>query len=81
MPMKTIHSPAYRALIRGLRERRVELGLNQSQVAARLGHGRTWLQKVEAMDLAIDVIQTVDLLKALHIPLDAALELLQKDAP
>jgi transcriptional regulator with XRE-family HTH domain len=83
MPKKTIHSAAYRRLTRLLRDRRVELGMTQSQVAAKLGRSRSWLQKVEGAkpDRRLDFLQTVDLLRVLKIELDEAERLVMEKAP
>jgi transcriptional regulator with XRE-family HTH domain len=80
MPIKTIHAKAYRALITRLRERRIELGLTQRDVATKTGHSRTWLQKIESAELRLDVLQTFDLLKVLEIELEEVVDLLQKEA-
>ena len=42
MNTKTIYHPAYEALVRILRTRRIELGLPQEAVANKLGVARTW---------------------------------------
>jgi transcriptional regulator with XRE-family HTH domain len=81
MPIKTIHSKAYRALIRRLRERRIELGLTQLDVATKVNHSRTWLQKVESAELRIDFLQTIDLLRLLKIDVDDAVRLVEEGAP
>lgn len=64
---KTIHHPAYVAMIQRLRERRIELGLTQRQVASKLGVPRTWVNKVEKLDRRLDFIETLDLLRAYKI--------------
>ena len=81
VPIKTIYADNYRALIRRLRERRIELGLTQEQLAAKVGRGRTWLQKVEAAERRLDVLQTIDLLRVLKIEVDDAVRLVDEKAP
>lgn len=66
---KTIHHPAYVAMIQRLRERRIELGLTQRQVASKLGVPRTWVNKVEAYERRLDFIETVDLCRLYRIKL------------
>ncbi len=56
---KTIYDPAYRGLIRRLREQRRKLGLSQHQAAQRLAVGRTWLTRVEQCEIRLDVIQAI----------------------
>ncbi len=81
MPIKTIYAKTYRALIRRLRERRIELGLTQLDVAAKMGHGRTWLQKIETAERRLDFLQTIDLLRVLKIEVDDAVRLVEEKAP
>jgi transcriptional regulator with XRE-family HTH domain len=66
---KTIHHPAYVAMIQRLRARRIELGLTQEAVAARMGVHRTWVNKVEAYERRLDFIETVDLCRLYRIKL------------
>ena len=81
MTAKTIYAHGYRELIKRLRARRVELGLTQAQLAARVGRGRTWLQKVEAAERRLDFLQTVDLLRALDMKVDEVADLVTEKAP
>lgn len=81
MVVKTIYADGYRALLKRLRARRVELGLTQQQLAAKVGRSRTWLQKAEAAERRLDFLQTVDLLRALDMKLDEVADLVTKEAP
>jgi transcriptional regulator with XRE-family HTH domain len=78
---KTIYADGYRALIRRLRERRVELGLTQEQLAARVGRGRTWLQKVEAAERKLDVRLAVLVIRALGLKLEELADLVAEKSP
>lgn len=81
MSTKTIYADGYRALIRRLRERRVELGLTQEQLAARVGRGRTWLQKVEAAERKLDVRLAVLVIRALGLKLEELADLVAEKSP
>jgi transcriptional regulator with XRE-family HTH domain len=69
---RIIYSKPYLALVRRMRARRLELGLSQAQLAAKVGRTGTWLQKCENLRRRIDFVETVDLLRALDIDLDDA---------
>jgi transcriptional regulator with XRE-family HTH domain len=66
---KTIHHPAYNAMIRYLCDRRRELGMTQEDVARKLGVSRTWVGKVENLERRLDFLETVDLCRLYGIPL------------
>jgi transcriptional regulator with XRE-family HTH domain len=66
---KTIHHPAYNAMIRHLCDRRRELGMTQEDVAGKLGVSRTWVGKVENLERRLDFLETVDLCHLYGIPL------------
>ena len=75
---KTIHDPRYVKLISRLRRRRRELGLSQDALARKLGVGSTWVAKVETCERRLDVLETIDLLRALDIELHEAVRLVQE---
>lgn len=66
---KTIHHPAYVAMIQRLRARRIELGMSQDDVAKKLKVSRTWVIKVEQRERRLDFIETVDLCRLYRIKL------------
>ena len=66
---KTIHHPAYVTMIQRLRERRIELGMSQDDVARKLKVSRTWVIKVEQRERRLDFIETVDLCRLYRIKL------------
>jgi transcriptional regulator with XRE-family HTH domain len=78
---KTIHSKGYIALIRRIRDRRIELGLTQSDLASRVGQHRSWIQRSEVGERRLDFLETVDLLRALRIKLDEAARIVMEKAP
>lgn len=55
--MKTIHTPAYLRLLGVLRARRLELGLGQRQVAAKLKVPVTWTSKIEQGERRLDALE------------------------
>jgi transcriptional regulator with XRE-family HTH domain len=63
----TIHTGRYQALLQMLRERRLKLGLSQTEVANRLGWGQTTVSKVEVGERRIDVEELRQLCEALEI--------------
>ena len=80
MPKKTIHSAPYRRLVRRLRDRRLELGYTQAQLAARISVTRSVIQKVENLERRLDVIETFDVLAALQISVDEAVRIVEGKA-
>ena len=75
--MPKAYSKGYRLLLKHIRDRRMELQLSQDQVAARVGKSLLWVQRVEAGKYRMDFLQTVDLLRVLHIDLEDAAKLIQ----
>ena len=61
MNEKQIFNPQYRAVIARLKTERRERGLTQTAVARRMGVCRTWISKVEANELGLDVLHLVRL--------------------
>lgn len=80
MPKKTIHTAAYRRLVRRLRDRRLELGYTQAQLAAKLSVTRSVIQKVENLERRMDVIETFDVLTALQLSVDEAVRIVEGKA-
>ena len=56
---KTIYSPAYRKFIAELKQARINRKLRQEDVGNRIGRSRHWIQKVETLQIRIDVYQLV----------------------
>lgn len=75
---KTIHHPAYVAMIERLRKRRLELGLTQEDVASNLKVHRTWLCKVETLERRLDVIETCDLCRIYRIDPSSLVRIIEK---
>lgn len=61
--MKSIRSPAQRALITALRDARKEAGLSQQEVAKRLKRPQSFVSAYESGDRKIDVIEFLRIAK------------------
>lgn len=64
--MKSIHTPAYRALVTVLVDARRHAGLTQDQLARRLGRPQSFVAKFENRERRLDVIEFLLLSKALE---------------
>lgn len=73
--MTGLQDDRYRALVRRLRERRLEAELTQSGLAERLGRRQQFVSKYESFERRLDVIEFVDI--ARELDLDWARELQQ----
>ncbi|NLG56497.1 MAG: helix-turn-helix transcriptional regulator [Rhodococcus sp.] len=62
---KTIHSPQHQKLRELLVAARRKAGLTQHEVAERLGRPQSFVAKVEGGERRLDVIEFVDLVRAL----------------
>ena len=54
---KSTHTPEYAALTAELQAARIEAGLSQRQLAARLDVPHTWIAKAESGERRVDVIE------------------------
>ena len=66
--MSSIHDPRYVRTVHRLRAVRETLGLDQTEVAARVGRSQQWLSKVEQGERRLDLLEFVDLCHALDVP-------------
>lgn len=62
---KSLHTAAYRKLTALLLEARHKAGLTQQEVADRLGTHQSYVAKVEKGERRIDVVEFVQLVKAI----------------
>lgn len=67
--MATRKQPEYARLRAVLRQARHEAGLNQEQLAARLGVRQEWISRYEVGERRLDVIELADVTRAIGIPL------------
>ena len=78
--MKTIYHPGYRRLMGKLRAARKDAGLRLVDLAPRVGRGRDWLHRVETSQIRLDVLQFVQLCRALNLSSPALLEELEESS-
>jgi transcriptional regulator with XRE-family HTH domain len=61
---KAIYSKDHKYLIERLKKARVEVGMDQDEVAKQLGKTQSYISKIESGQRRIDVIQLKDFAKA-----------------
>lgn len=61
--------PAYLELVAALRLERERSGLSQGALGQLLGRGQSWVSKVESGDLTLDLVETLELCRALDVRL------------
>lgn len=66
--------PEYDRLRKALRELRLERGLNQTQLAERLGVWQEWVSRYEVGERRLDIVELIDIAKALEVPLTEILK-------
>lgn len=66
--------PEYARLRAVLRQARHEAGLNQEQLAERLGVRQEWISRYEVGERRLDVVELADIARAIGIPLLEVLE-------
>lgn len=62
-----LRDPRYRAIVGRLVELRAEVGMNQRELAERLGEPRSYVSKAENFERGLDFVQIVDWLRALGV--------------
>lgn len=67
---KSIYSNDYNYLTKQLRSARIEIGLNQKEVANKLNRTQSYISKVESGQVRIDVIQLKELAELYKKSLD-----------
>jgi transcriptional regulator with XRE-family HTH domain len=66
---KALHTRRYRAFLERLRQARIESGLTQSGLAAKLGRPQTWVSKCELGERRVDFVELEDIAGACERPL------------
>lgn len=66
---KALQTKRYRAFLERLRQARVEAGLTQTALAARLGRPQTWVSKCELGERRVDFVELEDIAAACQRPL------------
>jgi transcriptional regulator with XRE-family HTH domain len=64
--LKSVRSPAQRALLAALREARKQAGLSQQEVARRLKRPQSFVSAYESGDRKIDVLEFLRIAKAMN---------------
>jgi transcriptional regulator with XRE-family HTH domain len=75
---KTIHSVEYTALLRLLRQKRLDAGLTQLQLARSIKTSQSFIGKCERGERRIDVLELQAFCRALGIELQAFMTELQE---
>lgn len=65
--MKTIHSQNYKTLIEWLATKRMLIGKTQQQLSILLNKPQSFVSKYENGDRRLDIIETIEICKALNI--------------
>ena len=76
-----LRSPGTRALLAALREARLEAGLTQAELAARLGRPQSFVSKVEAGERRLDLVETIIVARHLRIEPRTLLEAVEAATP
>ena len=75
---KSLHSPTYEKLTKLLVQTRKKSGLKQQQVADTLNTHQSYIAKVEGGERRIDVVEFMELARALGVVPSALLKKLEK---
>ena len=67
----TVHTEAYREVLRTLIEARGAAGLSQAALADRLGKPASFVGKYELGERRLDIVELMVVLKALNLSFDA----------
>ena len=67
---KALQTKRYRAFIERLKRARVDAGLTQVEIAARLGRPQTWVSKCELGERRVDFVELEDWAAACEKPLE-----------
>ncbi len=65
--MKSIYSPAYRALLAWLRNSRIQQNLSMRDVGRKMGTTHTWIGKVETGERRLDITEYVRLCRTIGV--------------
>jgi transcriptional regulator with XRE-family HTH domain len=75
---KNIYTDQHKRLIVLLRETRVEAGLTQSELAARIGKDQTFVSKYESGERRLDVLELREICQAIGVSLEGFVRKLEK---
>lgn len=74
--MKSVYRKEYRALIEGLVTARKKKGITQQELAKKLGKPQSYVSKFENGERRLDVIEFVEIIKAIGLSPKMALGML-----
>jgi transcriptional regulator with XRE-family HTH domain len=69
--LKSIHDPRYVEMLGQLRRAREQQGVGQRDLAARLGRPQSYISKIETGDRRVDLVEILDICRALGVQLEA----------
>lgn len=81
LTMKTIYQTRYHALITEMIACRKQAGLTQQQVADILDKPQSYMAKIEGKDRKMDVVEFVEICKAIQQKPDRLISLLESNSP
>lgn len=64
---KTIFTGANLAVVEVVKEARLAAGLRQADLAKRVGHDQSWISLIEGSQRRLDVVEFIELAKALGV--------------
>ncbi len=64
---KTIFTGDNRIVVEALKEARLQAGLKQAELAARIGKDQSWVSLVEGSQRRVDVVEFIEIAKALEV--------------
>ncbi len=64
---KTIFTGDNRTVVEALRQARLQAGLKQAELAARIGKDQSWVSLVEGSQRRVDVVEFIEIAKALDV--------------
>ena len=79
--MRTIHTKLHRDLVEFLTEERVAAGLNQRELARRLGVYQSWVAKTEAGQRRVDIVDLFAMADAIGFDLVKLVKRLRDQNP
>lgn len=62
---KTIFTGANQQVVTMLRQARIDAGLKQSEVAARIGRDQSWISLIEGSQRRVDVVEFIEIARAI----------------
>jgi len=64
---KTIFTGDNRIVMEALKQARLQAGLKQSELAARIGKDQSWVSLVEGSQRRVDMVEFIEIAKALDV--------------